>query len=381
MPGLTLLHVDAERGFSGGEEQVFLLLEGLRARGQRSVLAAPPGSAALAAAERRGFERRAVAMRSDLDLPAVLELARLMRELAPDLVHLHTGRATWLGALAALRAGIPAVATRRMDKPIARGARPRLLYGRWLAATAAISPAVERQLLDAGAPRERVRLIQSSVDPAALVPRRPRAEVRAELGAEPDALVVLVLANLVRRKGIDVLLAALAKLEPPPARGSGCRPWRLWVAGEGEERAALEAQSRALGLAERARFLGRRADKAELLGACDVVALPSRAEGLGVAALEAQAAGRAVVASRIGGLAEAVVDGRTGLLVAPGDAGALAEALERLRAEPGLAAALGHRGPARIAEGFEARTMVEAYEALYGDVLAARRPARHPLRR
>jgi len=173
---------------------------------------------------------------------------------------------------------------------------------------------------------------------------------------------VLTLCALVPRKGVDVLVDALAAL--PASSGRAV----LLVAGDGPERAALAA--RAAGLGARVCFLGARADKAELLSACDVFALASRAEGLGVAALEAMAAGRAVVATRVGGLGEAVVDGRTGLLVPPGDPAALAAALARLCDDPALRARLAAAGPERVAEGFEAEQMVGAYERLYREVLS-----------
>src|SRR5262249_14001014 len=154
---------------------------------------------------------------------------------------------------------------------------------------------------------------------------------------------VLVAANLVRRKGVDVLLAAIAEI----AARSRCA---LWIAGEGPERAALSAEATRLGVADRVTFLGRRSDVPDLLEACDVFALPSRQEGLGVAALEAMARGRPVVASAVGGLAEIVAPEETGYLVAPGDAPALGAAIERVLADRGLARRLGAAGAKRVAE-------------------------------
>src|SRR5262245_60061974 len=124
---LSIAHVDAEAGFSGGEVQVFLLMEGLRRRGHRNVLVAPPGSRSASEAGRRGIETRAVPMRGDLDLPAVLRLKHELARAEVDLVHLHTGRATWLGGLAARWAGLPAITTRRQDRPLARSRRTRLV--------------------------------------------------------------------------------------------------------------------------------------------------------------------------------------------------------------------------------------------------------------
>jgi len=363
LSSLTIAHVDAERGFSGGEVQVFLLIDGLTRRGHRNVLICPPGSAAALEAARRGVEALGVPMRGDLDALAIVRLAAAYRRSGVDLVHLHTGRAAWLGGLAARALGIPAIVTRRMDRAVRPGWRTRLVYQRCTRRTAAIAPAIVTQLVAGGVPRARIALIPSAVDAARLVPRRTRAGLRAAEGAGEAEVVLLTTAALVRRKGIDVLLDALAAL-----RARGARP-RAWIAGDGPQRAALAAQATALGLGDQVRWLGRRDDVGDLLAACDIFVLPSRAEGLGVAAREAMAAARPVLASAVGGLADAVVDERTGLLIPPGDAVALGAALERLVHEPELRLRLGAAGPARVAEGFLPEQMVDAYERLYAEVL------------
>src|SRR5260221_46512 len=107
MRALRIVHVDAEKGFSGGEVQVFLLIEGLRERGHEGTLLCPPGSLAESRARERKIPVRTVRMGSDLDLAAVAGLRRELEDLAPDLVHLHTGRAPWLGGLAARTRGLP----------------------------------------------------------------------------------------------------------------------------------------------------------------------------------------------------------------------------------------------------------------------------------
>ena len=366
---LTIVHVDAERGFSGGEVQVFLLLEGLAARGHRNILVCPPGARAGEEARRRGIDVREVSMGSDLALLAVPRLGAIFRAVGADLVHLHTGRATWLGGLAARRAGCPALTTRRMDRPVRRGWRTRWIYRRLVRRAVAISPAVRVQLAAGGVPEGMLRTIPSAVDDALLVAGTPgddggRAAVRAELGVAAHQPLLLTLASLVPRKGIDVLLEALAPLVA--AGGDAC----LAVAGEGPERARLEALAHARGLGSAVRFLGRRTDPRRLLAACDLFVLPSRREGLGVAALEALAAGRAVVASRVGGLGEVVQDGMCGLLVEPGDAAALSAALGRLLTDEALRVRLAAAGPARVAQGHLASQMTAAYESLYREMLA-----------
>ncbi len=361
---LRVAHVSGEVGFSGGEVQVFLLMEGLRARGHESWLVCPPGSRSEAEARRRGFDVAAVPMRNELSLGAARRIAAALRARRPSLVHCHTGRANWLGGLAARWAALPALSTRRMDRRVRRGWRTRWLYGSLMRRAVAISPAVERGLHDGGVDPARTRVIWSAVDPAALAPSAPRAALRERLGVADATPCLLVAANLVRRKGVDVLLDACARLAE---RGA---PFALWIAGDGPERGALEARARRHGLGERVAFLGRRDDVGDLLEACDAFVLPSRREGLGVAGLEAMARARPVVASAVGGLAEIVRDGETGKLVAPEDPVALAAALEALLADPALARRLGAAGARRVAEGFLAEQMVDAYERLYREILA-----------
>jgi glycosyltransferase involved in cell wall biosynthesis len=362
---LCLAQVDSESGYSGGEVEVFLMIEGLRARAHRCVLFCPPGSRAEQEAKRRGIETVAVRMRNDLDLPAIATLARGLRRVGADLVHVHTGRANWLGGWAARAAALPAVATRRMDRDVKRGWHTRLVYGHLTRAVAAISPSVADGLRRAGVPAERVHLIYEAVDPARIAPRRRREETRASLAAGDGDRVVLCLAAAVRRKGLDVLLDALSLLA-----AEGLRP-KAWIAGDGPERVALEAQAQRLGLARQVHFLGERTDGADLLAACDLLAMPSHREGLGVAALEAMASGRPVVCSAVGGLRDAVVHERTGLQIPPGDARALAGAVGRLLRDDALRERLGAAGPGRIGEGFLPEQMVGAYEALYLEVLRA----------
>jgi glycosyltransferase involved in cell wall biosynthesis len=165
------------------------------------------------------------------------------------------------------------------------------------------------------------------------------------------------------RKGLDVLLRAVASLRDP----------RLCVllAGDGPEAAALRALAAELQLGSAVQFLGRRNDAGDLLAACDLFVLPSRAEGLGVAALEALGAARPVIASKVGGLADLIQHERSGLHVPPDDPAALAAAIARLRDDPLLRERLAAAGPARVDEGFRVAQYVERHLAVYARVLAA----------
>jgi len=135
--------------------------------------------------------------------------------------------------------------------------------------------------------------------------------------------------------------------------------------------AELRAYAARRDVAEQVDFEGFRGDVASLLQEIDVLALPSLWEGFGLVLLEAMAAGRPVVASAVGPIPEVVVDGETGLLVPPGDSGALAEALVLVLQDGALAARLGRAGRARVERCFGLDRMVEQTHALYEELLAA----------
>jgi len=362
---LCIAHVNAEKGFSGGERQLFLLMEGLRKNGTRNLLLCKPGGRAEAHAIERGFETLAVPMANDFDLRGIWKLFRALRRLRPHLVHLHTGRATWLGGIAAKLVGIPAITTRRMDRTVKTNWRNRFIYNSLVERAVAISPAVASCLRRGEVPDEKIVLIYSSIDPTENRAGRDPQEVREEAGIDRETPLLFLPASLDRRKGIDILLEALRILALRP---QALTP-SLWIAGAGPEEAALRAQIEECQLQDQVSLLGQRDDVPDLLQACDIFVLPSRREGLGIAALEAMAAGKPVIASRVGGLGQAVLNEVTGILVNPEDPEVLADAIERLAHDPVLRQRMGDAGPARIRETFLAEGMVRSYEQLYARVL------------
>ncbi len=366
---LTIAHVNSESSFSGGEVQVFLLMEGLRQLGHRNILHCPPISRSQEECRRRDIEFVPIPMRNNLDLQAVWALRRGFKASGIDIVHLHTGRATWLGGWAAFAAGVPAITTRRMDREVKRNWRTRITYGTLVQRAVAISPGVAACLAAGGVDPDRTRLISSSVDPARIQPSAQRQLIREALYVEPDRIMLLCVGSFYSRKGFDILIRAIHLL-----RQRGSEP-RVCIAGTGPEEERLIQLVAELGCQEQVKFLGNREEVADLFHACDVFVMPSRREGLGVACLEAMAAQRPVIASRVGGLGEAVVHERTGLLVPPEDPEALADAIARLIREPELRAQLGAAGPERVAEGFLPEQMVLAYQDLYAEVLAGLGPA------
>jgi glycosyltransferase involved in cell wall biosynthesis len=385
---LRVLGVDPERRFAGGESQVMgLTLELIRA-GHRAELLCDPEGELNRRAQQSGIICRPLRIRNSLDFAAGLRLRKLLWHERYDVVHFHTARAHALAPFA--RGLVPAlVVTRRMDYP------PNRLSARWLFnlrvdGVAAISESVADALARSGVNRDRIAIIPSGVDCDRFRPPRDdeRRNARAALGLGPGEVAAGAVGMLEPRKGHRFLLEAIAlwvtdggmaagaARDEPAAGGNGTGRLRCFIAGEGSLRAALESRVNQLGLDAHVRLTGHLADPRELLWALDIFAMPSLKEGLGVAALEAMACGLPVVASDVGGLREAVEPGRTGLLVTPGEPGALAAALRQLGDAPQRRIAMGEAARLAAVERFGmavmARRNIELYRACLRGKVAER---------
>jgi glycosyltransferase involved in cell wall biosynthesis len=220
-------------------------------------------------------------------------------------------------------------------------------------------------------PAARVSVIHNGVDCERFRPERNRTYARFMLDAPLEGPIIGAVAGFRPEKGHDVLIDAMRLL------GTAAPAATLLLLGDGPLRGAVERSVARLGLADRVIFAGGRRDVDRLLPACDLVVLPSREEGVPVSALEAMACGLPVVATRVGGTPEVVEEGRTGLLVPPCDARAIAAAVLHLLRNPERARSLGKEGRDRVLARFEAREMVRRTTDLYGDLMERRKGGRH----
>lgn len=299
-----------------------------------------------------------------LDPAWPLRLRRLVRGERIDVVHIHS---PMVAAVAR-----PAVRSLR--------SRPAIVYtehNSWLSyslptrvanaatyplddAHLAVSEGVARSVM---APLRRdVEVLTHGIDVASVASHREhRDSKRKELGLEPDTVLVITVAHLREEKAYDVLLDAAARV-------SGAGPDVRFVSvGHGPLAAEMEARRAERHLGERFRFLGFRPDVPELLAAADIFCLASRHEGLPVALMEAYALGLPVVGTRVGGLPEVVEHGGSGILVAPEDPAALADAILALAADGECRRRFGRRA-AELAGQFDSRISVRRLEAVYDEV-------------
>jgi glycosyltransferase involved in cell wall biosynthesis len=294
-------------------------------------------------------------------------LARLLRSERPAVFHAHMSSpvACKWGLAAAVLARVPAVlGTVQVGgyEPPDRSAYWQLrALSRGVDRYLAVSHGIANELVGGlGWPRRKIDVVYNAVDLARVEVEAPPG-LREELGGAADRPLVLTPARLDAQKGHRVLFEAIPQV--PDAL--------FLLAGEGPEREALEALAAERGIADRVRFLGRREDVPQLLAACDVFALPSLYEGSSLAVLEAMAAGIPIVSSAIGGTDELIEDGRSGLLVAPGDAEGLAAALRRFIDDPALRESLAARARERVEAGLTREQMAARVSGVYRELLGA----------
>jgi len=298
------------------------------------------------------------------------QLAAALASRRPDVVHSYGYPTIWWGTLAAVEVGSAArvIAVQAWDT-----------WKRWaeVLLDRVQAPAIHLAIADGegarrfaaaqqGLPPERTRTVYDGVEPAELIPTRPREATRADLGISGDGPAIGVVARLDNaHKGQSVLLRAAPRiLAAVPAA-------TFVLVGDGADRAALQALAARTRVADRVQFAGTRTDLGDVLAALDLLVIPSlRFESVPKILVEGMATGRPIVASRVGDIPELLEDGRTGRLVPPGDPPALGDAILACLADPAAAAGLGAAARETVAaKGLTLEATAATIHGLYTDLL------------
>ena len=287
-------------------------------------------------------------------------VARLCRQVRPDVVHTHGYRPDVLDAGVARRLGRPVVTT---VHGFTGGGWKNRVY-EWLqrrafrrfAAVVAVSRPLAARLRRAGVPAARIHEVPNAFRE---VPQLDRHEARRLLGLPAEGFVVGWVGRLSREKGADVLLDALGFLADVPLEVS--------IVGAGAERRALGARALGLGLNGRLHWHGAVSDAGRLFSAFDVFVLSSRTEGTPIVLFEAMAAGVPVVATAVGGVPH-VVSPAEAALVPSDQPRALAREIRAVRGTPEAARARARGARARLETAFGVGPWLERYAAIYRSV-------------
>jgi glycosyltransferase involved in cell wall biosynthesis len=275
------------------------------------------------------------------DPRCLFDLVRLARSCNADLLHLEGRTSFPFGRLGVRAARLPSTLHFHCMLPLPRirsFLNRQLISSRWTAI--AVSDAVRKWAMqDLRIAPDRIRVLYNAVDVDRFASPHPaaRVRVRGEFALGDDTPVIGLIGRLdVVQKGQDVMIRAMSMVR---ARR---RDAMLLLVGDGPDRARCAALVHHLGLDEAVRFAGHRSDIADILGAVDVVAMPSVCEdALPLVALEASAAGRPIVAFESGGVPEIVLHDQTGIIIGKGDMVGLSEAIVKLLELPDLAKRMG----------------------------------------
>jgi glycosyltransferase involved in cell wall biosynthesis len=354
----VVLHTQKVAGISGSEAHLLQLLPDLRERGWdvRFLMLHEdePGAWEFARELRaRDVPLDDVRLRADVDPVAFGEVAAHLARVRPRILHTHLVHADVYGQLAGSLTRVPLRLSTKHGFNEFREERWFGIADRSVASLAHVHVAISQGLAQylaetEGFDAQDFEIVHYGIS--------ADGEAEAYTGSAPSLLCI---GRLIPIKGHLVLLRALAQAR------SRVPEVTLDVAGRGPLAPALQAYVRELGLEDAVRFLGFVSPVGAAIEEAAIVVVPSLGEGFGMVALEAMERARPVIASSVGGLPEIVADGETGLVVPPGEAEALAEAIVTLAGDLPRAAEMGRAGRARALAEFPPERCVERVEALY----------------
>jgi glycosyltransferase involved in cell wall biosynthesis len=361
---VTVLHTESSLGWGGQEQRTLRECLGILKLGMRPAVLCPPEAEVGRRAAAAGIEVFPCRMRKSYDLAAIRTILRVLREQAVDVVNTHSGRDSFLAGVAArLSRRRPAVVrTRHLAMPITS----RISYSYLPHRVVTVSGYVKEYLVREGVPGERIVVVPTGIDAGRFADGAAPANLREELGLPKDALLVGVVAVLRMKKGHRSLL------EAAPFVLAAFPRTVFVIAGAGPQEKNLGNAIGSMGLSGSVRMLGHREDVSNVLLSLDLFVLPTVEEALGTAFVEAMAAGRAVVGCRVGGVPEVVEEGKTGLLVPPGDPAALADAIRSLLADGELRRRMGAAGRQVVLARYSEEEMCKRMWGMYRSLLAER---------
>ncbi len=311
------------------------------------------------------------------DFHALRKLEKLLRELSPDIVHTHSGKAGILGRLAAKRAGVPVIIHHIHGPSFGpfQGALANFIFTAAERRAAQVTDhffgsagAMARRYLAAGIGRpEMFTRIFSGFRLEPFLNATNDPALRQQLGFEAHHFIIGKIGRIFRLKGHADLLAAFAKVLPQVPEA------RLLFVGDGALRGELENQIRVLGLGGKVRFTGLvpPGEVARYVGIMDCLAHLSYREALSRALPQALAAGKPVIAYDFDGADEVCLENETGFVIRTGDTEAAAEKLVLFARNPELRGKFGRAGSAFVRENFSIEKMVADQYAVYRKLAAA----------
>ena len=358
MKQLTVLHIDFEKTWRGGQQQLFWLVEGLSKKGHKNFVVCRPESALQKKLAESNSDFFSVNMLFELDPLAIYKTSKIINKIKPDVVHLHSAHAHAIGLLASKisKHKSKIVSSRRVDFHI-KSKRKYAGVDRIIA----ISEGVKKVLLADGIDGKKISVVHSGVD----LSRFENVNgdyLYGELKIKKGAKIVGIVASLAPHKDHENFLkaAVLIKKEIPDVK--------FLIVGAGGLKDKLMKLVERLGVRDFVSFTGFRKDVPQLLTVFDVFVLSSYLEGLCTSVIDASASGVPVVATDVGGVGEIISNGVNGILVPPGNPEALAAAVASVLKNENIGKKFADAGRIKSKE-FSKEKMAAGTEKVYSELI------------
>lgn len=365
---MRILHLDSEKTWRGGENQIRYLIEGLNKKNIEQWAAAPKESVAVQE-KRWACTLLPLASSSPLDFRNWWILYRAIKDNKIDIVDAHSAKAHSLALnVAQFLPQLKIVVHRRVDNVPQSNyfTRRKYLHPR-VSQFVAISSAISEVLKSYGVGVSKITTVKSAVDSKyydTLKQLQAKQELRKKFNFSQDVTLIGNASALSSQKGYETLIQSIAELKKNRVSG-----FKVVIAGSGELEQELKKLTEKLKLNEEVHFLGFIKNVPEFLACLDILAIPSNNEGLGTVILDAVLAGCCPVGSRVGGIPEIIINNRTGLLIEAGDYLELARHLKLLIEDPKLRAQLAENAVQHVKTNFSLTSMVEGNLRVYERVL------------
>lgn len=357
---MNILHLEASPGWGGQEIRILREAEGMRKRGHTVILGVMKGGGLIQRARDAGFTVYELNFKRLAWPVCLVQLLKIMRRHAIQLVNTHSSLDSWIGAIAARLAQRIVVRTRHLSTPIKAGWNSRVLYGDLadfvVTTCASIIPMISAQ---SGKRLSLCRSIATGVDPEKIVVQKGEAEeFRKSIGAGPGDFLIGTACFMRSWKGIDDFLKAADLLRDLPGL--------KWVIIGGGHAETYKKRASEMRLEKMVQFTGHLDNPFPALKALDLFVLLSTAhEGVSQAILQAAYLEKPLVATATGGLGEVCLDQVTGLQVPPFSPEPVAAAVRRLQGSPSLCRQLGQNARKLVEEKFTLAHTLDQMEEVY----------------
>jgi glycosyltransferase involved in cell wall biosynthesis len=367
---MKVVIAESSTAMGGQELAVLLHAGGLRGRGHDVRLILEPDSSIFRKAVGQGLPVEPVAM-GRLQYPAAIRsFRRIMARERPALLHVNSSRDSWIGGLAArlVSPRVKVVRSRHISTPLNRNLTTRMLYRRLMDFVIVTgSDLTRRGLIERdGLEPDRVAAFPIGIDVEQFKPGRPDDDLRRELKLPPEHRLVGLISYLRSYKGHEYFIEAAARVL------SRAKDVTFLIVGEGPEEGRLRARVASLGLSSNVRMLGFRDDLLNVFRSLDLFVIPSvEGDTIPQVLMQALAMGLPVVSTTVGSIPDVVQDGKTGFVVPPRNAEALADRVLALLENHTQRAEMGRRGRALVEREYSLSRMLDRLEEVYKKVARA----------